>query len=60
MWFHWIDQEQPDWARREVEEKQRRAWARFHEEERWEKTAANDKTERETDTKIKGGASLKS
>nr|XP_051203620.1 uncharacterized protein LOC127317138 [Lolium perenne] len=47
MWFHWIDQEQPDWARREVEEKQRRAWAMFHEEERFEKAIANDKAERE-------------
>ncbi|KAK1569373.1 hypothetical protein QYE76_011852 [Lolium multiflorum] len=47
MWFHWIDQEQPDWARREVEEKQRRAWAMFHEEERFEKAMANDKAERE-------------
>lgn len=33
-WFHWIDNEQPDWARREVEEKQRRGRARFHEEQR--------------------------
>ncbi|XP_051220759.1 uncharacterized protein [Lolium perenne] len=47
MWFHWIDQEQTEWARREVEDKQRRAWARFHEEERFEKAIANDKAERE-------------
>nr|XP_051212570.1 uncharacterized protein LOC127330377 [Lolium perenne] len=47
MWFHLIDQEQPEWARREVEEKQRRAWARFHEEGRFEKAIANDKAERE-------------
>jgi hypothetical protein len=30
-------------ARREVKEKHQHAWARFFEEERWEKTAANDK-----------------
>jgi hypothetical protein len=24
-WFHWIDTEQPDWTRQEVEEKHRRA-----------------------------------
>ncbi|KAK1685009.1 hypothetical protein QYE76_045857 [Lolium multiflorum] len=47
-WFHWIDQEQPDWAPRVVEEKQRRAWARFHEEERFEKAISNDKAERES------------
>ncbi|KAK1630046.1 hypothetical protein QYE76_004361 [Lolium multiflorum] len=46
-WFHWIDTEQPDWAREEVEEKQRRAWATFFEEERWEKVRANEKAERE-------------
>ncbi|KAK1643993.1 hypothetical protein QYE76_061798 [Lolium multiflorum] len=36
-WFHWIDTEQPDWARQEVEEKHRRAWATFFEEERWKR-----------------------
>ncbi|KAK1631443.1 hypothetical protein QYE76_005758 [Lolium multiflorum] len=46
-WFHWIDTEQPDWARQEVEEKHRRAWATFFEEERWEKVRANEKAERE-------------
>ncbi|KAK1645906.1 hypothetical protein QYE76_063711 [Lolium multiflorum] len=46
-WFHWIDKEQLDWARKEVEEKHRRAWARFFEEERWEKARANEKAERE-------------
>jgi hypothetical protein len=45
-WFHWIDKEQPEWARREVDEKGRRAWARFFEDERWEKASANDKVER--------------
>jgi hypothetical protein len=33
-WFHWIDTEQPDWARQEIEKKHRRAWATFFEEER--------------------------
>nr|XP_051193478.1 actin cytoskeleton-regulatory complex protein pan-1-like [Lolium perenne] len=46
-WFHWIDTEQPDWARQEVEEKHRRAWATFFEEERREKVRANEKAERE-------------
>nr|XP_051189936.1 uncharacterized protein LOC127303219 [Lolium perenne] len=46
-WFHWIDTEQPDWARQEVEEKHRRAWATFFEEERQEKARANAKAERE-------------
>nr|XP_051208381.1 uncharacterized protein LOC127325610 [Lolium perenne] len=46
-WFHWIDTEQPDWACQEVEEKHRRAWATFFEEERWEKVRANEKAERE-------------
>jgi hypothetical protein len=34
---HWIDKEKPDWACKEVEEKHGRAWARFFEDERWEK-----------------------
>ena len=46
-WFHWIDTEQPEWARKEVEAKHRRAWARFFEEERLEKVRANEKAERE-------------
>ena len=46
-WFHWIDTEQPDWTRQEVEEKHRRAWATFFEEERQEKARANAKAERE-------------
>jgi hypothetical protein len=46
-WFHRVDKEQPDWARKEVEEKNRRAWARFFDDERWEKAAANDKAQRE-------------
>nr|XP_051212015.1 vicilin-like seed storage protein At2g18540 [Lolium perenne] len=46
-WFHWIDKEQPEWAREEVKEKGRCAWARFFEEERQEKAHANDKAERE-------------
>jgi hypothetical protein len=33
QWYHWIDTEQPAWALREIEERQRRGWARFHEEE---------------------------
>ncbi|KAK1613741.1 hypothetical protein QYE76_019258 [Lolium multiflorum] len=46
-WFHWIDTEQPDWARQEVEEKHWRAWETFFEEERQEKARANAKAERE-------------
>jgi hypothetical protein len=40
QWYHWIEVEQPSWAFREIEERQRRAWARFHEEERREEEAA--------------------
>jgi hypothetical protein len=54
-----VDKEQPDWAGREVEEKQRHAWARFHEEECWENVVANNKAERDS-IKIKDGASSKS
>nr|XP_051201439.1 uncharacterized protein LOC127314933 [Lolium perenne] len=46
-WFHWIDTEQSDWTRQEVEEKHRRAWATFFEEEHQEKARANAKAERE-------------
>jgi hypothetical protein len=46
-WFHWIDKKQPDWARREIEDKHRRAWAGFSEEERHKKIVGNDKVERE-------------
>ena len=46
-WFHWIDKEKPEWTHKEVEEKHRRAWARFFEEERWEKVRANEKAEQE-------------
>lgn len=48
-WFHWIDTEQPDWARRDTEKHHRRAWSNFFEEERREKAAANDKAEKERD-----------
>jgi hypothetical protein len=46
-WFHWIDKEQPDWTRKEVEERHRRAWAMFFEEKRWEKARANEKIDQE-------------
>ena len=47
MWYHWIDIEQPAWAVQEIEERGRRAWAQFHEEERAERAAARAKKERE-------------
>ena len=46
-WYHWIDSEQPAWALEEIREKSRRAWDKYHEEERWESDAARAKSERE-------------
>uniref|UniRef100_A0ACD5YIQ9 Uncharacterized protein n=2 Tax=Avena sativa TaxID=4498 RepID=A0ACD5YIQ9_AVESA len=39
IWYRWIDTEQPEWALREIEERSRRAWQNFHEDERREKEA---------------------
>jgi hypothetical protein len=36
QWYYWIDTEQPAWALRQIEERKRRAWERFQEEEREE------------------------
>jgi hypothetical protein len=47
QWYHWIDTEQPEWALRQIEERQRRAWERFQEEERQEEEAAQRKAAQE-------------
>jgi hypothetical protein len=47
QWYHWIDTEQPVWALRQIEERQRRAWERFQEEERQEEEAAQRKAVQE-------------
>jgi hypothetical protein len=39
QWYHWIDTEQPAWALRQIEERQRRAWEHFQEEERQDEEA---------------------
>uniref|UniRef100_A0ACD5YNP6 Uncharacterized protein n=1 Tax=Avena sativa TaxID=4498 RepID=A0ACD5YNP6_AVESA len=39
IWYRWIETEQPEWALREIEERSRRAWQNFHEDERREKEA---------------------
>jgi hypothetical protein len=47
QWYHWIDTEQLAWALRQIEERQRRAWERFQEEERQEEEAAQRKAAQE-------------
>ena len=46
-YYRWIDTEQPDWALREIEERSRRAWRKFHEGERREKAEALEKAAQE-------------
>ena len=46
-WYHWIDTEQPEWARREIEQRHKAAWENFFEEERREEAEAKVKAERE-------------
>jgi hypothetical protein len=53
QWYHWIDTEQPAWALRQIEERQRRAWERFQEEERQEEEAALSKATQEAYNKEK-------
>ena len=49
-WFHFIDKEQPEWARREIEVRQKAAWDRFYEEERREEA---QKRREEAEAKVK-------
>jgi len=49
-WFHFIDKEQPEWARREIEERHKAAWDRFFEEERREEAK---KFREEAEAKVK-------
>jgi hypothetical protein len=54
QWYHWIDTEQPAWALRQIEKRQRRAWERFQEEEeRQEEEAAQRKAAQEAYNKEK-------
>jgi hypothetical protein len=52
-WYHWIDMEQPAWALHEIEERQHRAWASIHEDERQEEEAARRKAKQEAYNKEK-------
>jgi activator of HSP90 ATPase len=47
MWYHWIDKEQSEWAKKEIEDRHRRAWADFKEEDDVEEAAAKAKAGRE-------------
>ena len=47
LWYRWIDTEQPEWAVRDVKERQRRTWESFFLEERREEAEAKEKAERE-------------
>ena len=49
-WFHFIDKEQPEWARREIEERHKAAWDNFFEEERREEPK---KRHEEAEAKVK-------
>uniref|UniRef100_A0ACD5W7C8 Uncharacterized protein n=1 Tax=Avena sativa TaxID=4498 RepID=A0ACD5W7C8_AVESA len=47
MWYRWIDTEQSEWALREIEQRSRRAWESFYEDERREKAAEERRAEQE-------------
>jgi hypothetical protein len=53
QWYYWINTEQPAWALRQIEERKRRAWERFQEEERQEEEAAQRKAAQEAYNKEK-------